>query len=292
METTLASAETIIAQTSAAVSPTLIWLQANAIPMALGLIILGVGWFLAGVMSRQVRHLLPRTRAIDQTLAPLVSQLVRYAVMVITLIIVLGQFGVQTASILAVLGAAGLAIALALQGTLSNLAAGILLVWLRPFNVGEYIDAEGIAGTVVEIGLFGSRLRTYDGIYIHAPNSRLWNTRVTNFTREKTRMVEIKVGIGYGANLARAREVLMEIARDERVLPDPAPTVFVDQLGESSVVVGLRVWVPGTEWWKTRVDLTEQIKLRFDEAGIEIPYNKLDLYLKRPGAGGTASPQT
>src|SRR5690606_3730986 len=144
--------------------------------------ILMVGWFLSGFLSRGAGNLLPRTGRFDNTITPLVSQIVRYGVLVITFVIVLSQFGVRTASILAVLGAAGLAIALALQGTLSNIAAGVMLIWLRPFSVGEYVDAEGTAGTVVEIGLFGTRLRTYDGIYVFVPNSRLWDAKITNFS--------------------------------------------------------------------------------------------------------------
>src|SRR5690606_10626685 len=147
-----------------------------------------------------VNRSLPGGRQVDKTLAPVLSQLVRYGILIVTVIVVLGQFGVETASILAVVGAAGIAIALALQGTLSNIAAGVMLIWLRPFHTGEYIDAEGIAGTVVEIGLFGTRLRTYDGIYLFVPNSQLWDSRITNFSRESTRMVEIKVGISYDAD--------------------------------------------------------------------------------------------
>lgn len=262
------------------------WALANVLNLLTALAVLLGGWYLSGVLSRGSRELLPRTRRIDNTIAPLLSQVVRYGVLLVTLVIVLSQFGVQTASILAVLGAAGLAIALALQGTLSNLASGILLIWLRPFNVGEYVDAEGVAGTVVEIGLFGTRLRTYDGIFVYAPNTKIWSSRIINFTRESTRMVETKVGIAYTADIAAARAALLEVASDERVLPDPKPFVFVQSLGDSAVVLCLRSWVKGSEWWQANVDFLEQAKLRLDAAGIEIPYNKLDLYLKEmPHAG-------
>ena len=263
------------------------WIVENGTRVAAAFAVLFGGWYLAGVVSRQVASLLPHTRRIDATIAPLICQLVRYGIIVITLVVTLSQFGIQTTSILAVLGAAGLAIALALQGTLSNLAAGIMLIWLRPISVGEYIDAEGATGSVVEVGLFGTRLRTYDGIYVFAPNSKIWSARIINYTREKTRMVETKVGIAYTADLAKARTTLLKIAKDSRVLPEPAPFVFVDMLGDSSVTLCLRSWVKGTEWWQANVDFREQAKLRLDAAGIEIPYNKLDLYLKRQPASAS-----
>ena len=253
------------------------WVLANVLNVITALVVLVGGWHLSGVLSRGSRELLPKTRRVDNTIAPLLSQVVRYGVLLVTLVIVLSQFGVQTASILAVLGAAGLAIALALQGTLSNLASGILLIWLRPFNVGEYVDAEGVAGTVLEIGLLGTRLRTYDGIFVYAPNTKIWSSRIINYTRENTRMVETKVGIAYTADIAAARAALLEVASDERVLSDPKPVVFVDSLSDRAVVLSLRSWVKGSEWWQTNVDFREQAKLRLNAAGIEIPYYRYDL---------------
>lgn len=266
-----------------------VWIVDNALNVLTALIVLTVGWFLAGFVSRHVRQLLPRTRRIDETIAPILSQIVRYAIMVITVVIVLGQFGVQTASILAVLGAVGLAIALALQGTLSNIAAGVMIIWLRPFSAGEYIDGEGIAGTVVEIGLFGTRLRTYDGIFVFVPNSRLWNAKIVNYTREPNRMIETRVGVAYDADLAKARTALLSIsANDERVLGDPAPFVFVASLGASSVDMVMRSWVKSSDWWKTNVDFQERAKLALDAAGVEIPYGKMDVYVR--GSAGNGAP--
>jgi small conductance mechanosensitive channel len=266
-----------------------VWVIDNALNVAIALAVLVGGLLLAGFVGRHAADFLPKTRAIDTTIAPLLSQVARYGIMIITGVVVISQFGVDTTSILAVLGAAGLAIALALQGTLSNMAAGIMMIWLRPFNVGEYIDAEGIAGTVVEIGLFATQLRTYDGLFVFAPNSKLWASKVLNYTREETRMIETKVGIAYSADLAAARKALLEVAQDPRVLPDPAPFVFVDSLGDSAVVLCLRAWVPGTDGWQAGVDFREAAKLRLDAAGVEIPYNKLDLYLKRTPETRTAN---
>ena len=264
-----------------------VWIVDNALNVLTALIVLSVGWFLAGFVSRQVRLLLPRTRRVDETIAPILSQIVRYAIIVITVVIVLGQFGVQTASILAVLGAVGLAIALALQGTLSNIAAGVMIIWLRPFSAGEYIDGEGIAGTVVEIGLFGTRLRTYDGIFVFVPNSRLWNAKIVNYTRETNRMIETRVGIAYDADLAKARTALLSIAAaDERVLAEPEPFVFVANLGASSVDIVMRSWVRSSDWWKTNVDFQERAKLALDDVGVEIPYGKMDVYVRGGATDG------
>ncbi len=257
------------------------WVVGNALSVLTAFLVLAAGWYFSGFLSRHVRALLPRSRGIDNTIAPIISELTRYGILVVTVVVVLAQFGVQTASILAVLGAAGLAIALALQGTLSNIAAGVMIIWLRPFSVGEFIDGEGITGTIVEIGLFGTRMRTYDGIYIFVPNARLWDAKITNFTREPSRMVETKVGVSYDSNLADARAAMLEVARDERVLSEPAPIVFVAGLGASSVDLVLRSWVASTDWWRTNVDFNEKVKLKLDAAGVEIPYNKVDLIMRR-----------
>jgi small conductance mechanosensitive channel len=271
------------------------WVLDNLLNLATALIVLVVGWMLAGLVSRYVGDLLHKTRRFDKTIAPLFAHLVRYGIIAITLVVVLSQFGVQTASILAVMGAIGLAVALALQGTLSNIAAGVMLIWLRPFNVGEYIDGEGIAGTVVEIGLFGTRLRTYDGIYTFAPNSRLWDAKIVNYSREPRRMIETKVGIAYDADLKTARQTLLSIASgDKRVLAEPQPFVFVASLGDSAVNLTMRCWVAGSDWWQTNVDFIEQALLALDAAGVEITYNKLDVYVRQPddrrGAAPAAGP--
>lgn len=261
------------------------WAVDNVTRIVTAFVVLIAGWILAGVLARQVRRLLPRTKRVDNTVAPLLSQIVRYGIIIVTLVVALTQFGIQTTSILAVLGAAGLAIALALQGTLSNIASGVMLIWLRPFNVGEYIDAEGTAGTVVEIGLFATELKTFDGIFVFVPNSRLWNARITNFTRQPRRMVETRISIAYDADLAKARETLLEIAKDARVLEEPAPMVFVSALGASSVDLVMRSWVASSDWWRTNVDFQERAKLAFDAQGIEIPYGKLDINIR----GGSLS---
>lgn len=266
-----------------------VWIIDNALNVVIALAVLIAGYLLSGFVARRLRTVLPNAKTIDTTIAPLLAQIARYAILVVTLVIVLSQFGVDTTSMLAVLGAAGLAVALALQGTLSNMAAGVMMIWLRPFNVGEYIDADGVAGTVTEIGLFATRLRSYDGIFVFAPNSKLWEAKVINYTRESTRMVETKVGISYGASIAEAREALLKVSKDKRVLSDPAPFVFVDSLGDSAVVLCLRSWVRGSEWWQSNVDFREAAKIELDQAGVEIPFNQLDLYVREmPAPKGPA----
>ena len=190
------------------------------------------------------------------------------------------RWGVQTTSILAVLGAAGLAIALALQGTLSNIAAGVMLIWLRPIATGEYIDTDAASGTVMEIGLFATRLKSADGVYVFAPNSTIWNTRITNYTREKTRRLDLKVGIGYGDDMSAARDIMLAMAKaDGRVKADPEPVVYVSNLGDSAVEMMLRIWVPTPDYWAVLFEFTEQAKRDFDAAGISIPFNQIDVHL-------------
>lgn len=267
------------------------WLLNNLMALLVAVIVLVVGWALSRTLSRAVSRMLPNTRAFDDTITPLISQLVRYSVLLITLIIVLSQFGVQTTSILAVLGAAGLAIALALQGTLANIASGVMLIWLRPIAVGEYIDGEGLAGTVVEIGLFGVRLLTADGVYVFAPNSKLWAAAITNYSRESRRRLDINVGIAYDADIAKAREVLMDMARgEERVLPDPEPVVYVSELASSSVNLILRCWVATSDYWPVRFQFIENAKLGLDKANVEIPFNKVDVHIVSSAQSAAPAP--
>ncbi len=257
------------------------WIAANLYRGITALVVLAAGWAAANLLSRWAAAWLHRVPGFDNTIAPLLIQVIRYGIIAVTLTIVLSQFGVQTASILAVLGAAGLAVALALQGTLSNIAAGIMLLWLRPFHVGEYIDGEGIAGTVVLVSLFNTQLRTYDGISVYVPNSRLWNAKITNFTREPTRMIETRVGISYAAKIDAARTVMLEAAQDPRVLANPPPRVYATDLGERSVQMLMRCWVKSADWWETKHALTERVKTMLDAAHIEIPNNSIDSLLRR-----------
>jgi len=262
------------------------WLVSHVYGVVTALIVLVVGWALANVLARWVSAWLHLAPGLDRTLAPFLIEVVRYAILALTITIVLGQFGVQTASILAVLGAVGLAIALALQGTLSNMAAGILLLWLRPFNVGDYIDGEGIAGTVRAVGLFGTRLRTYDGVAVFVPNAKLWNTKILNYSREKTRMIEVKIRVAYGTDIEAARAAMLApTADDPLILNTPVPSMFVDAINAGSMDLNMRCWTKTADWWTAKIALTERIKLALDEAGIESPQNRVEVdMLSRPDA--------
>ncbi|OHV20578.1 mechanosensitive ion channel [Rhizobium sp. RMa-01] len=227
-------------------------------------ILLVLGWALAGFASRWAYEGLSRVHGIDETLARFFTNVLRYALLILVFITVLGQFGVQTASIIAALGAAGLAIGLALQGTLQNIAAGIMLLILRPFRVGEYIETSSVAGTVREIGLFATELRTADGLYRLAPNSTLWNTPITNFSREATRRNELKVKVE--DDIDQAMQTLMGLAKaDPRVLRSPEPSVFIDSPGDGPIFVTLRYWTKTGDWWTVSRDMAKRVKLAFDE---------------------------
>ncbi|MER8572397.1 mechanosensitive ion channel [Mesorhizobium sp. M1338] len=235
-------------------------------------ILLVVGYIIAGLAERSIFAGLGHIHGFDQTLRHFFSKIVRYAILILVTIMVLGQFGVQTASIIAAIGAIGLAIGLALQGTLQNIAAGIMLLALRPFRIGESVEVGSIAGTIEEIGLFATKLRTAEGVYILAPNSTLWNQPVRNFTRNGVRRSDITLSIGSWNDIDRAQKTLLAIAAaDRRVKREPAPIAFVATLGDSTVSIALRYWTSSADFFATQTDLTKRAKQQFDSEGISIP---------------------
>ena len=244
------------------------------------LLLLIAGWVVAGWIEKHTGKVLKRIDRVDATLRSFVTNLVRYAILVLVMIAVFAQFGIQTTSIIAVLGAAGLAVGLALQGTLANIAAGVLLLFLRPFRVGESIDAGSIAGTVREIGLFSTELQTWDGIYLMVPNSQLASAAIQNYSRLPTRRLNLVIGISYTDDIDKALKVLSELLQnDERILDDPAHQVMVKELAESSVNINLRCWTNRENYWSLRFDLTKQAKQRLDEYDISIPFPQRDVHL-------------
>ncbi|RUZ78015.1 mechanosensitive ion channel [Mesorhizobium sp. M7A.F.Ca.US.006.01.1.1] len=235
-------------------------------------ILLIVGYIVAGLAERSIFAGLGHIHGFDATLRHFFSKIVRYAILILVTIMVLGQFGVQTASIIAAIGAIGLAIGLALQGTLQNIAAGIMLLALRPFRIGESVEVGSIAGTIEEIGLFATKLRTADGVYILAPNSTLWNQPVRNFSRNGVRRSDITLSIGFWNDIDRAQKTLLAIAGAERrIKREPAPITFVATLGESTVSIALRYWTSSADFFATQTDLTKRAKQEFDSEGISIP---------------------
>lgn len=253
------------------------------------ILILAVGYWLASRLGAVTRRAIDRKTRIDATVKPLAGNTVKYLILTVTIVAVLGQFGIQTASIIAVLGAAGLAVGLALQGTLQNVAAGVMLLLLRPFRVGEFVDAGGLGGTVEEIGLFTTRLTTYDGIFVQAPNSMLWNTAITNYSRNPSRRFDFTVGISYGDDVDAAQAALMKVMTDDsRVLEDPAPMTMVAGLGDSSVNVNMRCWIGTDDFWPAKWDLQKAAKQAVEAAGCTIPYPQREVRHVGAPAGGTA----
>ena len=245
-----------------------------------GIAILLFGWWVAGRVRGITLRSLNNVPVVDDTLKPFFASIARYAVLAITLIAVLAKLGIQTTSIIAVLGAAGLAIGLALQGTLQNIAAGIMLLILRPLKVGDYIDAGGTAGTVNEVGLFTTDMTTYDGVYLSVPNSALWNTSILNYSRLPTRRMDVPVGIAYEDDVEAAIDLLLSHLRsDDRVLAAPEPQVLVTGLGASSVDLSLRCWSTRENFWALKFDLNKDTKLWLDAAGISIPFPQRDVHL-------------
>jgi small conductance mechanosensitive channel len=225
-------------------------------------VLLVVGYVIAGLVERSISGALKRIPGFDLTLRHFIAMIARYSVLVLVIVMVLGQFGVQTASIIAAIGAIGLAIGLALQGTLQNIAAGIMLLVLRPFRIGEDVEVGPITGTVQEIGLFATRLRREDGVYQLAPNATLWNQPVRNFTRNGVRRNDIVVGLAEGDDVDEAQKALLAIAgADPRVKKQPAATTFLSEL--SPVRVTLRYWTGAADFFAVAADLTKAADRRF-----------------------------
>lgn len=252
-----------------------------------GIVILIVGWIVAGVAARWTRRGLTRIERIDATLRHFLVSLVRYGVLIFAGLAVLNQLGVQTASLIALFGAAGLAIGLALQGTLSNVAAGVMLLLLRPFKVGDYIDAGGgTAGTVMELGLFTTELATPDNVQVIVPNSALWGTTLKNYSFHGTRRLDLTLGISYGDRLDDAIQAVRQVlSADRRVHGDPEPQVLVGELADSSVNLIARFWCDAGDYWPLKFDLTRRLKETCDAEGIRIPFPQRDVHLHQVAAG-------
>jgi small conductance mechanosensitive channel len=243
------------------------------------LAVLIIGRWIAGRIRKGVRRALERAGT-DATLVPFFSTFAYYIVLAIVLIAVLNLFGVQTTSLIAVLGAAGLAIGLALQGTLSNFAAGVMLLVFRPFRVGEYVDIAGTAGSVAEIGLFTVTLNTPDNVRIIVPNSSVYGQTISNYAANPTRRNDLLIGISYGDDIGSAISTIEEIlAADSRVLKDPAPVVATSELGDSSVNIVVRPWCTKEDYWGLRFDLIRRIKEGLEAAGCSIPFPQQDVHL-------------
>ena len=231
-----------------------------------------IGFWLSSKASGMVRKQMSTLQRVDKTLAPILASIIRYAGFILTLVVALGQFGVQTTSIIAVLGAAGLAIGLALQGTLSNVASGIMLLLLRPFSVGDWIETNSISGTVREIGLFATQIDTFDNIYITVPNSSIWSATIINNSRHQIRRMDLDIGIGYNSDLNEVEKALITLTKDKRILSDPEPQFLVVDYADSAILVRLRLYAQYEDFFALNWDLKRRLKPLLDAHNIEIPF--------------------
>jgi small conductance mechanosensitive channel len=244
-----------------------------------GLVLLVVGRMAAGAVRGLVQRRLEASNA-DAALVPFLSGIVYYLLLGAVLIAVLGLFGIQTASLIAVLGAAGLAVGLALQGTLSHFASGVMLLVFRPFRPGDYVEGGSTAGTVQQIGLFSTTLHTPDNVKVIVPNSGIWGDVIKNYSANDTRRNDLVVGISYDDDVPKAVETVRRVlSADDRVLADPEPVVAVGGLGDSSVDLVVRPWCRKEDYWALRFDLLARLKVELEAAGCSIPYPQRDVHL-------------
>ncbi|AST78373.1 TPA: small-conductance mechanosensitive channel MscS [Citrobacter farmeri] len=256
-------------------------LLSYAVNIVAAIAIIIVGMIVARLVSNTVNRLMV-ARHIDATVADFLSALVRYGIIAFTLIAALGRVGVQTASVIAVLGAAGLAVGLALQGSLSNLAAGVLLVMFRPFRAGEYVDLGGVAGTVLNVQIFSTTMRTVDGKIVVIPNGKIIAGNIINFSREPVRRNEFTISVAYDSDIDKVKQILTGIIESEdRILKDREMTVRLNELGASSLNFVVRVWSNSGDLQNVYWDVLERIKREFDAAGISFPYPQMDVNFKR-----------
>ncbi len=241
--------------------------------VVLAAVILIVGFFLAGFLRRRITRIAEGSSHFDNTMGRFLANVVRYGILALTIIFVLQNFGFQTASLVALLGAAGLAIGLALQGVLSGVASGVMLVVFRPIKVGDFVEVNGKMGTVMDISIFTTELATLDNVQIIMPNTAVWSNTITNYSIYETRRAQWVFGVSYGADLARAEAIIRDtILGDPRSLKDPEPFFQVNNLGDFSVDFLVRVWVSSADYWQYQADMKRKVKEALDAGGVEIPF--------------------
>ena len=272
------------------ITPWLEEIQANWLPLLVqygkhivfALITLAIGWWLIGRVVSSLGHFMDKRHA-DPMVTGFLSSLLNALLRVLLLLSVAGMVGIETTSFIALIGAAGLAVGLALQGSLANFAGGVLILFLRPFRAGDYIEAQGTAGTVESIMIFHTILRTADNKVIILPNGSLSNGTITNYSRKPTRRVDINVGIDYTDDIKKARSVLLGLAAaDQRVLKDPAAVVYLTSLGDNSVNLSLRMWTNSADYWGVFFELQEQMKEAFDREGLSFPFPQRTVHIQQP----------
>ncbi len=252
--------------------------------LVLAILVLFIGLWIINRFGRVISRSM-EARSVEPTLARFLTSLFSISFKALLLISVAGMVGIETTSFIAILGAAGLAIGLALQGTLANFAGGVLVLLFKPYKVGDFIDAQGVLGTVAEIQIFNTIIKTGDNKVIIVPNGAISNGIITNYSREATRRVDFVFGIGYDDDIGTAKEVLHRlIGEEDRILKDPEPLVVVSELADSSVNFTVRTWVNSADYWGVYFGMTEKVKIAFDQEGIAIPYPQTDVHLHQvPG---------
>lgn len=274
-------------ETKAAIMASLPWLETMALNLFFAIITLVVGWWFSNFVGNWIRKIAQRSTHIDFTVVPMAQALATWTIRVFVVVAVLARFGVQTASIIAVLGAAGLAVGLALQNTLQNIASGIMLLLLRPIRAGEYVSIVGKGdGTVLEVGLFITEFQQVDGVKFVLPNNLIWGNPIINYSRNETRRMDIALGVRYGDDLDKAIAVLNDLVTNhEKILQDPAPMVFVSAYKDSTVVVNLRAWTNTADFWNVHFELNRVALQRLLEAGLSEPIPVREVVsLERPAA--------
>jgi small conductance mechanosensitive channel len=249
------------------------------IKLIAAIVIFYVGRLVAKLVTNAVRKLMV-SQKVDKILETFVTNLVYTLLMVFVVIAAINQLGVQTTSLIAIIGAAGLAIGLALQGSLANFAAGVLIVMFRPYKVGDFVEAAGIAGSVVQVQILTTILKTGDNKQIIVPNGQIMSSIITNYSTNETRRVDLTIGIGYDDDIDKARDTIQALVdADDRILDEPACLIAVSELADSSVNFVVRPWVKSADYWAVNFDLTEAIKKRFDAEGISFPYPQQDVHI-------------
>ncbi|MFC3681631.1 mechanosensitive ion channel family protein [Bacterioplanoides pacificum] len=253
--------------------------QPFAVNLILALVIYLAGSWLARRLVSLTRTLMKK-RQLDEALAEFIGSILSVLLTFVVALIALEQVGIDTTSLLALLGAAGLAVGLALKDSLSNFAAGVMLILFKPFKIGDFVEAGGIAGIVERISIFSTQLRTGDNRQIIVPNAGIYGDVITNFSAKATRRIDLVIGISYDDNIKQARDIIQQILdQEERILADPAPVIVVGELGDSSVNLWVRPWVKTADYWPVHWQLLETIKTTFDEQGISIPFPQRDVHL-------------
>jgi small conductance mechanosensitive channel len=256
------------------------------------IVIAVAGWFAAKFIVNLARSWMTKAK-IDELLVRFAANILYWTLLAVVAIAVLSSLGIDTTALIALLGAAGLAVGIALQDSMKNFASGVLLIMFRPFNLGDFVEAGGTSGIVEEITLFTTTMRTGDNREVIVPNGAIYDDVITNNSAKDTRRVDMVFGIGYEDDMRQARDIMMEILKaDDRILEDPEPAIVLAELADSSVNFNVRPWVESGDYWDVKADVTEKIKLAFDDAGISIPYPQMDVHVANMGGNSGGQQQT